>query len=718
MNCKYIPFFLLWLLPSTMFSQTIHHWEAAVLAENVWRYRPGNTAPPSDWNMPGFNDTWWGQGQGGIGYGDGDDNTVISPAMSVCLRKQFEIFDTSKIAAITLAADYDDSFVAYLNGVEIARSNIGTPGAIPPFDEPAATGHEAQMYQGGLPGEFPIATAQLQGIWKNGTNTLAIQINNTGLNSSDLSAIFFVFFGITDDSNNYQPVPDWFAEPFESSNLPLLFINTFGAEIPDEPKLDAHLGIVDNGPGERNYLTDAFNGYDGKIGIEIRGSSSQMYPKKNYNFETRLENGANNNVPLLGLPEENDWVLHGPYSDKSLLRNVLSYHIGRQTGQYAPRTRWCELFINNQYRGLYVLTESIKRDSNRVDIARLKPEDIAGDELTGGYIFSADRNEGPETGWSSPFTTDVFYRYRDPEFDELMPEQKLYLRNYVTEFETAMNGPAASEVYDQYVDVPSWIDYWIATEIFKHIDNYKFSFFMYKKKDSNGGKIHFGPLWDLNLAYGNFDFGQDPGPEEWSYVWASSGYLRPFWILKLMSVSSIRNQTRCRWEELRQGGLNTDSLLQFIDGNAALIEEARIRNFERWPVFGVYVWPNSFVGNNYEEELDFLKNWLTQRLAWMDAHMVGVCEALAAGSAENQKLTLEVYPNPFRQEVTFHLQNPIFEKGKIIIFDGLGRTTGELDLTSGQPENYAFPAGARGLYFYKLLVDGHAVVFGKLARGN
>ncbi len=711
---------LLFFLPFMVAAQSgIDHWETAVLAEGLWRYRPGTSEPPGDWALTSFVDSGWAQGTGGIGYADGDDNTIISPVASVHLRRKFVVTDTSKLESAILHADYDDAFVAYLNGVEIARANIGTAGIAPPFSAYSIVDREALMYQGGSPEAFLITQQQLSQLLVEGTNTLAVQVHNATANSSDMSAIFFLSFGIVDESNFYDPVPSWFYTPFFSSNLPLLVINTNGQTIPNEPKIEAQLGIIDNGPTERNYLTDAFNGYDGKIGIEVRGSSSQAFPKKNYGFETQDEDGENNNVSLLGMPEENDWVLHGPYSDKSLMRNVLSYHIGWQTGRYTPRTRWCELLINGQYEGLYVLTEKVKRDANRVDIATLNPEDIAGDELTGGYIFAIDRHDaGEDDGWYSPHTSDVFFRYEDPPHSDLLQVQKNYLRDYVMDFEDAMAGPTMSQVYDQYVDVPSWIDYWIPTEIFKQIDAYKLSFFMYKEKDSNGGKIHFGPLWDLNLAYGNFDFGtESPGPSGWSYVWANWGYLRPFWVADLSTLPEVQDMTKCRWEELRQAGLHTDSLLQFIDDNALLIEEARIRNFEKWPVIGVYVWPNDFVGATYEQELNFLKTWLVNRLTWMDINMPGDCninnvsEGLSPGD-----LRLEVYPNPFQTELSFFFEHPELKKGELALFDALGKQVGQMELTAGQSARFSLEQHGEGIFFYSFTAEGRVLGRGKVVK--
>ena len=116
-----------------------------------------------------------------------------------------------------------------------------------------------------------------------------------------------------------------FGQGITSSNLPIMVINTNGLDIQDLTRITADMGIIYNGEGQTNMISDSFNEYDGKISIEIRGSTSQFFPKKGYGLETQLDNGENNNVSLLGMPEENDWILHGPFSDKSLIRNALSF---------------------------------------------------------------------------------------------------------------------------------------------------------------------------------------------------------------------------------------------------------------------------------------------------------------------------------------------------------------------------------------------------------
>ncbi len=164
-----------------------------------------------------------------------------------------------------------------------------------------------------------------------------------------------------------------FAQTFTSSNLPIVIINTNGFAIADEPKITADMGIIHNGVGVRNNLIDPQNNYNGKIGIEVRGSSSQMFPKKQYSIELRDGLGAGVAASLLGMPVEEDWVLFAPYNDKSLMRDVLAYKLARDMGRYAPRTRYCEVVLNGDYLGIYILMEKVKRDKNRVDIANLAP---------------------------------------------------------------------------------------------------------------------------------------------------------------------------------------------------------------------------------------------------------------------------------------------------------------------------------------------------------
>jgi archaellum component FlaF (FlaF/FlaG flagellin family) len=190
------------------------------------------------------------------------------------------------------------------------------------------------------------------------------------------------------------------AQTLTSSNLPIITINTNGQEIPDDPKITADMGIIFNGEGVRNNMTDPLNHYNGKIGIEIRGQSSQMFPMKSYSVELRTATGSSQDKSLFGMPKEADWVLYAPYTDKTLMRNFLAYTLSNELGRWAAHCRFVEVVINGDYKGIYVFMERIKRGSGRVNITKMATTDISDDGVTGGYIFSLDKEPN---GWLSSF---------------------------------------------------------------------------------------------------------------------------------------------------------------------------------------------------------------------------------------------------------------------------------------------------------------------------
>ena len=418
--------------------------------------------------------------------------------------------------------------------------------------------------------------------------------------------------------------------PFTESHLPILHVRT-SVPIPDEPKITGTLSVIDNGPDALNRPSDPATGYDGFIGIESRGQTSQNWPKRSFSVETRKADGDNNNVALLGLPKENDWVLYAAYYDKTLLRNVLTYHLGRRLFPYAPRTRFVELLVNDSYRGVYILTEKIKRDDARVDIVKLKPEDTDGDALTGGYLLKIDKGTD-STGFNffnsnylpappNPSPIDVLYH--DPKADELTPTQRSYIQDYFHAFEAALAGPDFTDPtvgYPAYVDLDSWVDYLILNEVARNLDAYRVSTYFYKRRDSAGGRLHMGPVWDYNFAYGSARFCGSEATTGWAYdfndVCPQDRWLVPFWWKRLLEDPAFDRAVRLRYAELRQAVLATDSLHLFLDERVADLDAAAERNWARWPGFS-YLYP--FPTVTYQGGVDSLKNWLDRRLQWLDA---------------------------------------------------------------------------------------------------
>ncbi|MBI9038928.1 MAG: CotH kinase family protein [Bacteroidales bacterium] len=420
-----------------------------------------------------------------------------------------------------------------------------------------------------------------------------------------------------------------YSQEFSSSNLPIIIIETNGQVIPDEPKITVEMGIIYNGEGQRNYVSDPFNNYDGLVGIEKRGSSSQMFPKKQYAFETRDSFGNNLNVSLLGMPEENDWILYAPYSDKSLMRNVLTFKLTNDMGYYASRTCFCELVLNGEYMGIYVLMEKIKRDKNRVDIAKMDEDDLSGDSLTGGYIVKIDKTTGSTSGgWYSTFPPypgswqNIYYQYHYPNADVIQYQQKEYIEDFIYEFESTMDSDEFNDPesgYASIIDVNNFADYIIINELGKSVDSYRYSTFLHKDRESIDGRLKMGPIWDFNLAFGNADYFTGFDPEGFMITYPDfPNFIKPFWWEKLFTDAKFFQNIVLDWNIFRQDVLHLDSIYNYIDCTAEFLNESQERNFERWPILGQYVWPNYFIGATYEEEIQYLKEFITERIEWLD----------------------------------------------------------------------------------------------------
>ncbi len=460
------------------------------------------------------------------------------------------------------------------------------------------------------------------------------------------------------------------------THFPIFVINTYGVSIPDDPKVDGHLGIIWNGNGNINKLTDPFNHYDGFIGIEVRGQSSQIYPKKSYSFETRDADGENLNVPLLGLPKENDWVLYAPFPDKTMLRNLITFEMARKMEGYASRARFCEVVVNGDYKGVYVLLERIKQDKNRLNIAKLKPETVSGENLTGGYIVRVEKIKPDyipdEHGWDSPVVppypdvTPTTFQYFYPKIKYINQPQREYIRDYINEAEAVLAGDNFLDRetgYIKFMDAPSFAEMLLINEVSKDVDNYQFSTYFYKHRDSDGGKLFAGPPWDFNFGYGNVEYWPE-GADAWEWQYALVNNGKPdmmYWWERLMEDEYFVNLVYTRWRGLRESAITNAFFESAIDSLAQELNGPKERNFGRWDILGKYVWPNLFWENNtYEDEVEYFRNYLFNRLQWMDENMPGELLSPWAGiSPEGNKLRVQLYGDFFR--------SPVLKKGDFVL---------------------------------------------------
>lgn len=520
---------------------------------------------------------------------------------------------------------------------------------------------------------------------------------------------------------------------FTSSNLPIIVINTGGGTIVDDPKIVVDMGIIDNGPGNRNNVTDPYNVYNGKAAIEIRGSSSQMFPKKQYGIELRDASGEEDvEASIFGMPKEADWILFAPYNDKTLMRDALSYRLGRSMGNYATRTRYFELVLNNEYMGVYVFFEKVKRGKNRVNIEKLEETETTGDDLTGGYILKIDKTTGGDQGGfnsthaplSSTKAQKIYFQYEYPKGEDMVPAQKTYIQNYVKAFEDVL----ASDNYNdpvngwtKYADMNSFVDYMIMNEVSKNADGYRLSTFMHKKRDSDGGKLFMGPIWDFNLGYGNVNYctqGTTTGLViDFNSICPEDGWQIPFWWKKLWSDEKFRVALSDRWTSLRATKFSNNVVLGYIDSVATVMNvEAQQRNFQKWPVLGQYVWPNyQYNLATYDAEVKWLKDWIRSRMSYLDGQFY---YSISGVNESSTPLLVSTFPNPSDGDVMFEYHIPAPGVTKIEIFDVLGRNVSSILNSHDAAGQYSqrTTIATPGIYVYRVTHNNSEPKGGKLVR--
>lgn len=522
---------------------------------------------------------------------------------------------------------------------------------------------------------------------------------------------------------------------FSSSNLPIVVINTNGQEIADDPKIVADMGIISNANGLRNLITDPRNNYNGKIGIELRGSTSQTFPKKAFGLELWDVNNNSIDSSILGMPKESDWVLNVSYSDKSLLRNSFTYRAWEKMGYYSPRGQHVELILNGEYWGVYYLCEKIKRGGDRVDISKLKVTDIAGDDLTGGYILKIDKVTGsPSSNWQSAYAPAnvsagprprILIEY--PKMADIVPQQLNYIKSYVDSFERALatvNFLDTVNGYRHFADEASFIDYLLISEMNKNIDGYRISTYFSKDKNSKGGKLKMGPVWDYDIAFGNANYCDGWKTTGWGFNFGiacgQDPAQVPFWWKRLMQDSLFTNHLRCRWENLKPVVFDTILINNWIDSVALRLEESQVRNYRTWPILGTYVWPNYYIGDTYKDEVDSLKWWIKERYEWLDANIPGSLVGCGFTGVDKlaESMSFQVYPNPFSDEIRVKFSENQNEPLEITLVNMLGQQIFRQEI---QPANGSItlqvPAECKpGVYFLSISKAGGKPEVKKLIR--
>jgi beta-glucanase (GH16 family) len=385
------------------------------------------------------------------------------------------------------------------------------------------------------------------------------------------------------------------------TGLPIVSIQTDG-NLPIESKDDYITGTVtiDGGRG--------FNDLDSTI-MEIRGRGNSTWgnPKKPYQMK------LDSKEEFLDMPKQKKWLFLAEYSDKSLLRNTIAFELGYLSNlDWTPKSEFAEVYINGEYNGTYNVSEKVEEKSARVDI---------GDE---GFLLEKDTNVDDRVDPDDVYFNTIAYQgenvivIKDPGIDRLdandfafeQDSRFIYIRDYINSFEAALFGDDFKDPvigYASYIDNNSFIDWFLINEISKNVDSRQFSSIYFTHIP--GDKIKMGPLWDFDLGFGNMDYGDPQYAEGWHVRYHA-------WISRLLDDPAFVTQVQNRFTNHYL--VNKQYILDKIDEQAELLKWAQQENFNTWQILGVYVWPNPYVWDTYEEEVLYLKTWYEDRMDWLE----------------------------------------------------------------------------------------------------
>jgi hypothetical protein len=413
-------------------------------------------------------------------------------------------------------------------------------------------------------------------------------------------------------------------------DLPVLILDAYGGGKPGRDYQDVAFMLMELKNNEASLLQAPTIAT--RAGFHVRGQSSANFAKTPYRLELRDNEDKDAKYPLLSMPADGDWVLLSPYPDKALIRNALAYGLGEAIGLKVPRYAFVEVYLNldktpvsaDDYQGVYLLAERLEIDKDRLNIKKLKEDDLTEPNITGGYLmqFNMMAAEAPlvrGNGWSD-------LELKDP--DDLQTQQLTWITNYIQKVHNSIHSANPSNPqtgYPAYIDVDSFVNYIIHNELAREADAYMRSTFIYKDRDQ---KLMAGPLWDYDLAYdcytsmGGWGGWQMSTIEGWQYqpMFGGMGSTTCDWYYTLMQDASFQSKVGARWQELRRGPLSDAQLTARVAALSTPLTNAAKRNFQKWNILNT-----ANVGGfgtqttqTWEEQVEIVKNFLLQRAAWID----------------------------------------------------------------------------------------------------
>ncbi len=404
------------------------------------------------------------------------------------------------------------------------------------------------------------------------------------------------------DNPDTPEEPDTPVPPTAKYEIPRVYITTDNGRTPSN-KTEYIPGTIRVEDPSCTFAQETV--FEARMGIRGRGNTTWGMPKKPYKVKLDAKAG------ILGMPKDREWVLLANYDDKSLLRNIVAMEISRRLGfSWTPGMVSVELWFNGAYQGVYTFSEHKKVSPYRVNIEVATAENNSGDGLTGGFYLEFENESINEPCWVKSERYGVTLMYHEPEYPT--EEQQAWFRNYLNAFESTLyalgHDDRGEKNYYDYIDVDSFINYYILEELAKDPDaNFRKSTYIAKER---GKKMELYHVWDFDITFGNCNYwGNGLIPENFvlkDCVW----YNRLFNKDRDWVDAVVR-----RWDEVYDE-LNT--IPQYIDEQVRLLDGAQDRNFERWDILGKYVWPNAVWYDSYEEEIQYLKDFYGERLMWMD----------------------------------------------------------------------------------------------------
>lgn len=364
------------------------------------------------------------------------------------------------------------------------------------------------------------------------------------------------------------------------------------------------------------YFSSEVN-FTSSAGIKGRGNSTWDMPKKPYRI--KLDSKAS----LLGMSNDKDWALLANYLDKTLLRNITAFEVSRIADMsWTPKSFSVDYYLNGKYQGVYALTEHVKVSDERLDMKLVKPTDISGEALTGGYLLELDFHYDEQF----KFKTDdkqLPIMFKDP--DKPTVEQFAYVKNLYNDAEKVLyseNFRDTNEGYSKYIDVESFINYFIVQELAKNVDgNMRGSCYMAIRKN---GKIEMPLVWDFDLAFGNADY------ITWDLGATSSEYdgwfikTRAPWFDRFFQDPSFVAALKNRWNELKP---ELDELPGYIKEHALMLKDAQAKNYSPkgsggagWDIKKAE-WNTSKIRGSYDAEVNYLVSFVEKRIGWLNTNI-------------------------------------------------------------------------------------------------